>query len=153
MPETARQVAKRMRELHDGVELLEEEREGGPMIFKNWDKWVDRCEQVTTWLDKEIQSPQNEAKASLEPWRRRGYVCGVTWDVFRKAVDNYRRWLVTSSGGTAEIKRQLVFAHNDVSVSIPRTFLTVLLTCWLDSIWQSTSHGACHGVTVAFACK
>ncbi|KAJ5970340.1 Choline/ethanolamine kinase [Penicillium vulpinum] len=113
MPETAKQVAKRMRELHDGVELLEEEREGGPMIFKNWDKWVDRCEQVTTWLDKELESPQNEAKAALEPWRRRGYVCGVTWDVFRKAVDRYRQWLVASSGGTDEIKRQLVFAHND----------------------------------------
>ncbi|CAI7606986.1 unnamed protein product [Penicillium glandicola] len=113
MPETAKQVAKRMRELHDGVELLEEEREGGPMIFKNWDKWVDRCEQVMTWLDKEIHSPQNEAKAALEPWRRRGYVCGVTWDVFRKAVDNYRLWLVASSGGAAEIKQQLVFAHND----------------------------------------
>ncbi|KAJ5788981.1 uncharacterized protein N7518_005992 [Penicillium psychrosexuale] len=113
MPETARQVAKRMRELHDGVELLEEEREGGPMIFKNWDKWVDRCEQVMNWLDKEIESPQNEAKAASEPWRRRGYVCGVMWDVFRKAVDNYRLWLVNSSGGMAEIKRQLVFAHND----------------------------------------
>lgn len=118
MPETAKQIAKRMRELHDGIELLEEEREGGPMIFKNWDKWVDRCEQVTTWLDKEIQSPHNEAKAASEPWRRRGFVCGVTWDKFRKAVDNYRLWLVAGSGGIAEIKRQLVFAHNDVSVSL-----------------------------------
>jgi choline kinase len=115
MPETAKQIAKRMRELHEGIELLEEEREGGPMIFKNWDKWVDRCEQVTTWLDKEIQSPQNEAKAASEPWRRRGFVCGVTWDMFRKAVDNYRLWLIAESGGIAEIKRQLVFAHNDVS--------------------------------------
>jgi choline kinase len=114
MPETAKQVAKRMRELHDGITLLEEEREGGPMIFNNWDKWVDRCEQVTTWLDKELESPQNEVKAATEPWRRRGYVCGVKWDVFRKAVENYRRWLVASSGGIAEIKRQLVFAHNDV---------------------------------------
>ncbi|KAJ6073742.1 uncharacterized protein N7446_001519 [Penicillium canescens] len=113
IPETAKQIAKRMRELHEGIELLEEEREGGPMIFKNWDKWVDRCEQVTTWLDKEIQSPQNEAKAASEPWRRRGFVCGVTWDMFRKAVDNYRLWLVAESGGIAEIKRQLVFAHND----------------------------------------
>ncbi|KAJ5581603.1 Choline kinase N-terminal [Penicillium sp. DV-2018c] len=113
MPETAKQVAKRMRELHDGIELLEEEREGGPMIFKNWDKWMDRCEQVMTWLDKELESPHNEAKAALEPWRRRGYVCGVKWSVFRKAVENYRRWLVASSGGLDEIKRQLVFAHND----------------------------------------
>ncbi|KXG46349.1 Choline/ethanolamine kinase [Penicillium griseofulvum] len=113
MPDTAKQVAKRMRELHDGVELLEEEREGGPMIFKNWEKWVDRCEQVMTWLDKEIESPQNETKAALEPWRRRGYVCGVKWNVFRKAVERYQQWLVASSGGSAEIKRQLVFAHND----------------------------------------
>lgn len=114
LPETAKQIAKRMRELHDGIELLEEEREGGPVIFKNWDKWVDRCEQVTTWLDKELQSPQNDAKAAAEPWRRRGYVCGVPWEIFRKAVDNYRVWLIASCGGINEIKRQLVFAHNDV---------------------------------------
>ncbi|KAJ5491336.1 hypothetical protein N7539_002903 [Penicillium diatomitis] len=113
LPDTAKQIAKRMRELHDGIELLEEEREGGPVIFKNWDKWVDRCEQVTTWLDKELESPQNEAKATAEPWRRRGYVCGVPWAQFRKAVESYRVWLVASCGGINEIKRQLVFAHND----------------------------------------
>lgn len=114
IPETAKQIAKRMRELHDGIELLDDEREGGPMIFKNWDKWVDRCEQVTSWLDRELESPQNETKAAAEPWRRRGFVCGVPWAVFRKAVDNYRLWLIASSGGIDEIKRQLVFAHNDV---------------------------------------
>ncbi|KAJ5625027.1 hypothetical protein N7510_001336 [Penicillium lagena] len=113
IPETAKQIAKRMRELHDGIKLLPEEREGGPMIFKNWDKWVDRCEQVTTWLDKEIMSSHNEAKAALEPWRRRGFVCGVPWAVFRKAVDSYRIWLIASCGGIEEIKQQLVFAHND----------------------------------------
>lgn len=115
LPATARQIAKRMRELHDGIELLDEEREGGPMIFKNWDKWVDRCEQVTTWLDKEVQSPHNEPKAEAEPWRQRGFVCGVPWPAFRKAVDHYRSWLIASCGGLDEIKRQLVFAHNDVS--------------------------------------
>ncbi|KAJ5259440.1 hypothetical protein N7478_012421 [Penicillium angulare] len=113
IPETAKQIAKRMRELHDGIELLEEEREGGPMIFKNWDKWVDRCEQATTWLDKELESPQNELKSATEPWRRRGYVCGVPWAAFRKAVDHYRTWLIASCGGIEQIKRELVFAHND----------------------------------------
>src|SRR5690606_30217857 len=39
-PDTSRQIAKRMRELHDGVELLEEERWGGPNVWRNWDKWV-----------------------------------------------------------------------------------------------------------------
>ncbi|CAI7639240.1 unnamed protein product [Penicillium manginii] len=113
IPDTAKQIAKRMRELHDGIELLEEEREGGPVVFKNWDKWVDRCEKVTTWLDKELDSPQNQTKAALEPWRLRGYVCGVPWAVFRKAVENYRVWLLASCGGLSEIKRQLIFAHND----------------------------------------
>ncbi|KKK12957.1 hypothetical protein P175DRAFT_0529950 [Aspergillus ochraceoroseus IBT 24754] len=112
-PLTMRQIAKRMRELHEGVDLLEEERAGGPMVFQNWDKWLDRCERVTSWLDKEIESAPNESKAAAEPWRRRGYVCGVPWPTFRKAVEDYRKWLVASCGGINEIKRQLVFAHND----------------------------------------
>ncbi|EAW07236.1 putative choline kinase [Aspergillus clavatus NRRL 1] len=113
VPDTMKQIAKRMRELHEGIDLLEEEREGGPVVFKNWDKWVDRCEQVINWLDEELQSEHNEARAASEPWRRRGFVCGVPWALFRKAVDNYRKWLVSSCGGMKEIKRQLVFAHND----------------------------------------
>lgn len=150
LPETAKQIAKRMRELHDGIELLEEEREGGPMIFKNWDKWVDRCEQVTTWLDKELESPQNEIKGATEPWRLRGYVCGVPWAMFRKAVDNYRLWLIASCGGMDDIKRQLVFAHNDVCVSsiVPASILT-----FLDSIWQSSPDGTRLRVTASPACK
>ncbi|PYH43340.1 putative choline kinase [Aspergillus saccharolyticus JOP 1030-1] len=112
-PLTMKQIAKRMRELHDGVELLAEEREGGPMVFKNWDKWVDRCEQVTNWLDKEIRSEHNASISASEPWRRRGFVCGVPWPVFRKAVDNYRKWLISSCGGIKAVKQQLVFAHND----------------------------------------
>ncbi|KAL2858106.1 kinase-like domain-containing protein [Aspergillus pseudodeflectus] len=112
-PSTMKQIAKRMRELHDGVDLEEEELAGGPKVFYNWDKWVDRCERVIGWLDKEIQSPQNESKAASEPWRRRGYVCGVPWPRFRKAVEDYRKWLVVSSGGVEEIKHQLVFGHND----------------------------------------
>lgn len=118
IPETSNHIAKRMKELHEGIELLREEREGGPTVFRNWDKWVDRCEQLTTWLDKEIQSPHNQIKAQSEPWRRRGLVCGVAWQVFRKAVDDYRRWFVAGCGGPEGIKRQLVFAHNDVSLSL-----------------------------------
>ncbi|KAL2871846.1 putative choline kinase [Aspergillus lucknowensis] len=112
-PSTMKQIAKRMRELHEGIDLLDEEREGGPMVFHNWNKWVDRCERVISWLDNEIESPRNETKAASEPWRRRGYVCGVPWPNFRKAVEDYRKWLVMDSGGVHEIKQHLVFAHND----------------------------------------
>lgn len=122
IPETAKHIAKRMRELHDGIELLKEEREGGPKVFQDYDKWVDHCEKLTTWLDREVQSPENEAKAATESWRRRGYVFGVPWAMFRKAVEKYRTWLVATCGGMEEIKRQLVFAHNDVSFRSPFTF-------------------------------
>ncbi|OBT52549.1 hypothetical protein VE04_07752, partial [Pseudogymnoascus sp. 24MN13] len=40
-PETSKQIAKRMRELHDGIELLETERDEGPFVWRNWDKWVE----------------------------------------------------------------------------------------------------------------
>lgn len=138
-PPTMKQIAKRMRELHDGIDLLVDEREGGPMVFKNWDKWVDRCEQVINWLDKEIRSEHNKIKAASEAWRRRGFVCGVPWPSFRKAVEGYRKWLLSSCGGMEGIKRQLVFAHNDVGELFP-----FLRNCAndLDSIWQSASDGA-----------
>lgn len=100
-----------MRELHDGIELLENERLNGPAVFRNWDKWVDRCEQVISWLDKEILLDRQDRS---EPWRKRGLICGVPWATFRKAVENYRLWLFDHLGGIKEVKRQLIFAHNDV---------------------------------------
>lgn len=137
-PETSKQIAKRMRELHDGIELLEEERNGGPFIWKNWDKWVDRCEQIIAWLDKEIMSAQGDLDSQAEPWMKRGFVCGVPWPQFRKMVDNYRKWLHASYGGTDGIRNQLVFAHNDVSALhslflFGRQYLT-----YIDPIWQSS---------------
>lgn len=144
VPETSNHIAKRMKELHEGIELLREEREGGPLVLKNWDKWVDRCEQVTTWLDKEIQSPHNEIKAQSEPWRRRGLVCGVPWSVFRKAVDNYISWLVAACGGTQGLKQQLVFAHNDVCTSFS-FYPSLFIQCYTNSsdpIRQPFANGA-----------
>jgi choline kinase len=112
-PDTSRQIAKRMRELHDGIDLLDEERTGGAFVFQNWDKWVDRCEQVISYLDKELR--EDRRKTASDTWRRHGFVCGVPWSTFRLAVENYRKWLIDVMGGPEEINKQLVFAHNDVS--------------------------------------
>jgi choline kinase len=114
IPETSKQIAKRMRELHDGIDLLEEERDSGPFVWVNWDKWVDRCEQVITWIDRQILSQSPNAKSSKpRPWKSRGLVCGVEWPIFRKTVDRYRKYIVETHGGKKGIKEQLVFAHND----------------------------------------
>lgn len=118
-PETSKQIAKRMRELHDGIELLEEERERGPFVWMNWDKWLGRCEKIVTWLDKQILSGGGpQGPGSERPWMTRGLICGVEWHVFRRAVDRYRQFIIAAHGGKQGIKQQLVFAHNDVSTML-----------------------------------
>jgi choline kinase len=108
--DTSKQIAKRMRELHEGVELLDRERDEGPFVWRNWDKWVERCEEVISYLDKEILSGK---KVKGESWRSRGFVCGVEWPKFRAAIDKYRKWLDVYYGAGG-VNRKLVFAHNDV---------------------------------------
>ncbi|EXJ68350.1 choline kinase [Cladophialophora psammophila CBS 110553] len=121
IPETSKQIAKRMRELHEGIELLESELDAGPAVFVNWDKWVDRCEKVITWLDNQVHQAERELtdgttrrKSTVNArYVRRGLICGVEWPVFRRAYDAYRKRLIADSGGREGIRKLLVFAHND----------------------------------------
>ena len=106
-----------MRELHEGIDLLEEERNAGPFVWQNWDKWVARCEEVISWLDSQIAAHKGPVKSRAEIYKIRGLVCGVEWAQFRKAVDRYRKWLDEQYGGKQGTRQQLVFAHNDVSLS------------------------------------
>jgi choline kinase len=46
---------------------------------------------------------------------QRGFVCGVEWPVFRRAVEKYRKQIEKTHGGKSGVRQQLVFAHNDVS--------------------------------------
>lgn len=112
--ETSRQIAKRMRELHDGIDLTDKERNDGPFVWLNWDKWVQRVEQIVTWMDREIEATEPDSKPTGdEAWKRRGYILGVPWPRFRAAVEKYRRWLLDQYGGAGHIGEELVFAHND----------------------------------------
>ncbi|SMQ48083.1 unnamed protein product [Zymoseptoria tritici ST99CH_3D7] len=111
---TSRQIAKRMRELHDGIELLDQERDDGPFVWRNWDKWLQRVEQIVTWMDSQIaaQDPNTKPTGS-KAWMRRGYICGVPWQQFKAVVEKYRAWLKAQYGGSKHLREQLVFAHND----------------------------------------
>jgi len=113
---TSRQIAKRMRELHDGIELLDKERDDGPFVWRNWDKWVQRVEEIVLWLDDQVNRKQSDDAASATS--DRAFVCGTEWHVFNKAVQEYRKWLLKQAGGLQKQSNQLVFAHNDVSGSI-----------------------------------
>ncbi|KAL8656724.1 MAG: hypothetical protein Q9210_000065 [Variospora velana] len=114
IPETSKQIARRMRELHEGIELLDDERNAGPFMWQNWDKWVERCEEVISWIDeKMIAGKQGAAGTGADAMKRHGLVCGVEWSTFRKAVEKYRKWLELQYGGSEGMKEELVFAHND----------------------------------------
>ena len=106
-PETSKQIAKRMRELHDGVELLREEREGSPFVWQNVDKWLPRCSKVARWLDKQVV--EQAKKTGGEPV----YVFGAPSQQFFDVLATYRKWLYEQYGGAAAISAALVFAHND----------------------------------------
>lgn len=115
-PETSKQIAKRMRELHDGIELLEEERHEGPSVWKNWDRWLEQAERTVVALDKYILNSPNSTIPGRggDAWKGRGLVCGVEWDMFKAAVYKYRKFLEEYYGGQQKIREKLVFAHNDV---------------------------------------
>lgn len=137
VPETSKQIAKRMRELHEGIELLRSEREGGPFVWKNWDKWVNRCEQIVTWLDQQVREGNDgRTLPSSEAWKKRGYVCGVEWPIFRRMIEKYRKWLEEHYGGLQSINQRLVFAHNDVSFLCVSPVRNPKLTWFPGAIWQ-----------------
>lgn len=113
-PSTSRQIAKRMRELHDGIDLLDQERSDGAFVWRNWDKWLQRVEQIVTWMDGQIATLQPGVKPTgSKAWMRRGLICGVPWATFKAVVEQYRAWLKAQYGGSKELREQLVFAHND----------------------------------------
>ncbi|KAK4103000.1 kinase-like protein [Parathielavia hyrcaniae] len=110
-PDTSRQIAKRMRELHDGIELLSEERDQGPGVWKNWDKWLSQVEKTVLFLDRRLLSKSQSISGG--EWKARGFVCGVQWPVFKNLVEKYRRHLEAYYGGANKIRDKLVFAHGD----------------------------------------
>jgi len=151
-PEISKQIAKRMRELHDGIELLAEERDNGPFIWRNWDKWVDRCEKIVSYTDKQIMSVQKESSAtSLSPPKRQKLLCGTDWTTFRKTVERYREWLDEQYGGADALREHLVFAHNDVSTV--KCFEFAPGSDRIDAIWKHTPDGTTMRVTTSATCQ
>jgi choline kinase len=106
----SKQIAKRMRELHEGIDLLPHERGEDPFVWRNIDKWMYRCSHIVAW----IETKANRQKPAGKTTQQRQFVCGTDWGKFREVLDKYRKWLYEQYGGLDKLKQQLVFAHNDV---------------------------------------
>lgn len=107
-----------MRELHDGIELLRQEREAGPFVWSNWDKWVDQCEKVVNHVDGQMlrKGARRSSAITLKPQEQ---VCGSDWATFKSTVGRYRQWVDESYEKKGGVKSQLIFAHNDASAAQP----------------------------------
>lgn len=103
IPETSRHIAKRLKELHEGIELEEGERQRGSIVWRNWEKWVPRARSVMAIVEASGQG-------------KTGPVVGCSWEKFQNAVEKYKEWLYARYGGEEGVNKTLVFAHNDVSV-------------------------------------
>ncbi|ODA83142.1 hypothetical protein RJ55_01652 [Drechmeria coniospora] len=114
-PETSRQIAKRMRELHDGIDLLPSERENGAGVWKNWDQWLDNVAKITKFLDAQLEAGVDSGRADsvAHAWMSNGHVCGVPWPQFLDIVTKYRSFLESSYKDEKTVKDRLVFAHSD----------------------------------------
>lgn len=110
VPETSRHIAKRLRELHEGIELEEGERQRGPIVWRNWEKWVPRARSVMAIVEA------NQKRGA-------GPVVGCSWDKFQDAVEKYKDWLYARYGGVEGTNKTLVFAHNDVSAKSASDYL------------------------------
>lgn len=101
-PDVSVQIAKRMRELHDGIALLPDERGNGPSVWRNLTSWrAPALERLTALSAKEENAVTR--------------VLGVdSLDKFYDALETYKAWLYERQNLTdATVKNQLVFAHND----------------------------------------
>ncbi|TQW00610.1 hypothetical protein V2A60_001679 [Cordyceps javanica] len=114
-PDTMKQIAKRMRELHDGIDLLPSERDGGPGIWKNWDQWLDNVGRIVQFLDKDLHNVPEGPRATsvVHAWKANGYVCGAPWPQFLDAVVKFRTYLDNTYKSPKAIRESLVFAHAD----------------------------------------
>jgi choline kinase len=105
-PDCSRQIAKRMRELHDGIELLHSEVAAGPFVWQNIDKWMRRCERIVEWVEEDDATDAKKLSKDR--------VVGADFELFKDALNRYRKWLEEKYNGWDAIRERLVFAHNDV---------------------------------------
>lgn len=108
----SRQIAKRMRELHDGVQLLETEIDAGPFVLQNIDKWMSRAEHIVNYLEAGVKDG-NPLLQKLSVTER---FVGADFASFKTAVLKHRQWIEKQyQNHETNLRERLVFAHNDVS--------------------------------------
>lgn len=93
---TSQRIARRMKELHSGVPLLQIELNDTSTCWKKIFKWIKIIESNPNWINND----------SLI---QRTFNC-ENWSIFKETVNKYHDWLMENSNNHPD---HLVFCHND----------------------------------------
>jgi len=125
-PNLSCSIARRMRELHDGVKLTSIERHSPPNVWTSLDKWLPHARETIAHRRRKLTgrlSDRNllaltnikETKNShvaTNSWSN-DLIIGQKWEMFELALGRYRLYM-EERYLPEELKHDLAFCHNDV---------------------------------------
>lgn len=122
-PNLSCSIARRMRELHDGVRLTVMERNSPPTVWTSLDKWLPRAREIIARRRRKLTGRLSETNLPTlknfkdvrdpgDSWSNE-LILGKKWAMFELAVGRYR--LHMEELYTPEkLRNDLAFCHNDV---------------------------------------
>ncbi|KAK9475889.1 kinase-like domain-containing protein [Lipomyces japonicus] len=106
-PDISKVIAKRMRELHEGIDLTKDERDAGPSVWLSIQKWAHDAKKTLEQLDDlKKERPNCQFKSTKD-------ILHTDWKTFVNSFEVYKQWLINRYELGEDIKKDLVFAHND----------------------------------------
>ncbi|KAH3665455.1 hypothetical protein OGAPHI_003639 [Ogataea philodendri] len=96
-PKVSRMIARRMKELHNGVPLESNEKLQGPKVWALITKWVRLVDDMV-----KDSSEEDQIKVFM-----------TSWDNYKRIIASYQDWLYQSYGGRIHVDENLKFCHND----------------------------------------
>jgi len=121
-PNLSCSIARRMRELHDGVKLTYTERHSPPTVWTSLDKWLPRARDIIAKRRKKASGRLSDknlptlAKLKIsnqdDPWCH-DLILGRKWEMFEVALGSYRLHM-EEAYPPEKLKHDLAFCHNDV---------------------------------------
>ena len=146
-PNLSCSIARRMRELHDGVKLTYTERHSPPTVWTSLDKWLPRAREIIAHRRRKLTGrlsynnlpaltklgeEEKKSYITADSWSN-DLILGQKWTMFELAVGRYRLYM-EERYPPEKLKHDLAFCHNDVRYH--STFTNI----FLGALWEYSSH-------------
>ena len=102
-------IARRMRELHDGVPLLPLERLKGPVVWLNLNSWIPVMKEI---IQKRRAQGSRYFGKEGEELKQGNVILGAQFHIFEALLLKYRNYM-NRKYRPEQIREQLVYCHND----------------------------------------